>query len=340
METKFQYYMRVLKGASFEKFKNVLNNAHERSGKNKISIFLDMVNCTLRYGAGYNDYVIFEFWDLNHKQRDTYLTRLRSKKFNSFMNDPAYDHIFDNKNEFNDIFKDYIGREFLDVETASEDEVKDFFNRKEKIFAKMKNLSCGLGCELLEKKKFKDADEFVSYIKEKGFGTIEDVIENHPDIAKIYPFSVNTMRMITLLDAENKGHCIYAVFKMGINGRIVDNFGLHGPVDLETGEFLYPAHSGDTTAGIHYTEHPYSNTPLIGYKVPFMKEAVEMVERAAEVIPQTRYVGWDVAITPNGPAIIEGNNYCAHDFWQLPGQTPGGIGILPTLEKVIPEFKF
>jgi len=340
METRLQYYLRVLKGASFDKFKKVLNNAHERSGKSKISIFFDMINCTLRYGAGYNDYVIFEFWDLNHKQRDTYLTRMRSKKFIMFMNDHDYAPLFDNKNEFNEKFKDFIGRECLDLETATDDEIREFYNTRTKTFAKMKDLACGIGCELLKKEDFDDADAFLGYIKEKGFATVEDVIENHPDIAKIYPFSVNTMRMITVVDAQGKGHCIYAVFKMGINGRIVDNYGLHGPVDIETGEFLYPAHSGDTTAGIHYTEHPYSNTPLIGYRVPFMKEAVEMIERAAEVVPQMRYVGWDVAITPNGPAIIEGNNYCAHDFWQLPGQTPGGIGIIPTLEKIIPEFKF
>ena len=53
-----------------------------------------------------------------------------------------------------------------------------------------------------------------------------------------------------------------------------------------------------------------------------------------------RYVGWDVAITPNGPAIIEGNNYCAHDFWQLPGQTPGGIGIIPVLKKIVPSYQY
>ena len=86
---------------------------------------------------------------------------------------------------------------------------------------------------------------------------------------------------------------------MGINGRVVDNYGLHGPVDIKTGEFLFPAHSGDTTAGIHYTEHPYSKTPLLGYKVPFMKEAVEMVERAALEFPSMRYVGRDAAHTPH-----------------------------------------
>lgn len=340
MENKLQYYMRVLREASFEKLFKVVNNAHERSGKNKAAILADMVNCTLRYGAGYNDYVTFEFWNLNHKQRNTYMTRLRSKKFIMFMNDHDYAHVFDNKNEFNEKFKEYIGRECIDLETASEEEVKNFFNTRNKIFAKMKDLSCGLGCELLKTEDFKDAEAFLEYVKEKKFATIEDVIENHPEIAKIYPFSVNTMRMITMIDGKGVPHCVYSVFKMGINGRVVDNYGIHGPVDLETGEFLYPAHSGDTTAGKHFTEHPYSNTPLIGYRVPFMKEAVEMVKKAALEVPQMRYVGWDVAITPNGPAIIEGNNYCAHDFWQLPGQTPGGIGIMPTINKLIPEFKY
>ena len=45
MESKLQYYMRVCKGASFEKFFKVLDNAHERSGKNKIYLFFDMLHC-------------------------------------------------------------------------------------------------------------------------------------------------------------------------------------------------------------------------------------------------------------------------------------------------------
>ena len=340
MENKLQYYMRVFKGASFEKFFKVLDKAHKRSGKNKAFLFCDILNSMVRYGCGYNDYVTFEFWDLNHKQRDTYLTRFRSKKLMMFMNDHDYAHIFNNKNEFNEVFKDYIGRECIDLETATEEDVVKFFESRQKIFAKMKDLSCGIGCELLKTEDFADAKAFAEYIKEKGFATIEDVIENHPDVAKLYPHSVNTIRIITMLDAQGEPHCLFAVFKMGKDGRIVDNYGLHGPVDMETGEFLFPAHSGDTTAGMHYTKHPNTGVELLGYKVPYVKEAVEMAKRAAKVVPQMRYVGWDVAITPNGPAIIEGNNYCAHDFWQLPGQTPGGIGIIPKIKEVAPEWKF
>ena len=39
------------------------------------------------------------------------------------------------------------------------------------------------------------------------------------------------------------------------------------------------------------------------------REAVELVKKAAEVVPQVGYVGWDVGISENGPVIIEGNSF-------------------------------
>ena len=63
-----------------------------------------------------------------------------------------------------------------------------------------------------------------------------------------------------------------------------------------------------------------------------------MCLEAAKITPQIRFVGWDVAITEDGPVIIEGNTYCAHDFWQLPPHTPDKIGMLPKIKKYVPEF--
>ena len=69
-----------------------------------------------------------------------------------FMNDHSYAHIFNNKNEFNEVFKDYIGRECIDLETASEEDVVKFFESRQKIFAKMKDLSCGSDANFLRLK--------------------------------------------------------------------------------------------------------------------------------------------------------------------------------------------
>ena len=337
---KLDYALRVAKGASFKKFFEELNTATELSGQSKIFTAFDMARSFIKYGAGYYDYNIFQFWNLSAAQRDTYLTRFRSKKLNMAMNEVAPADFFERKHDFNQKFRDYLGREFLPVADASDADIEAFFTARERVFAKPDDLEGGFGMELLKTADFDSLPEAVAYVREKGFGVLEDVVENHPELARIYPGALNTMRMITLIADDGEPYLLLAVQKFGINGRVVDNYGVHGPLDLETGEFLFPAHYGDTKAPGAFTHHPNTGEKIVGFHTPFFKEAKEMVLRAAMVMPEVRYAGWDVAVTPNGPVIVEGNTYTAHDFWQLPGQTPGGIGIMPTLNKLIPSFKY
>ena len=68
MENKLQYYMRVIKGASFEKFFKVLDNAHERSGKNKVFLFFDILNCMATVQATMiMSYLNFGIWMLSRE---------------------------------------------------------------------------------------------------------------------------------------------------------------------------------------------------------------------------------------------------------------------------------
>lgn len=334
------YIFKVLAHASFGKMKTAIKAVHEKSGKNSVKIFFDMLWCAKRYGAGYYDYQIFAFYNLNKEQRKTFVTRLISKKFNTFMNNYDYAHFLENKDEFNELYKDYIGREFVRMESATKDEVKKFLSTKEYVFCKLQDKECGIGCERIKVSDYENLDDLYDYLTEKGFCTIEENIVQHPAMSKLYSNAVNSMRIITVLDARKVPHCVYIVQKMGLGGSVIDNNCLFTPVDIETGKIKFPAHSGDTTKGIIYEEHPDTHVKLQGYQLPFVKEAVEMCLKAATVVPEIRYVGWDVAITPNGPAIIEGNTYCAHDFWQLPPHTPDKIGMLPTLKKYIPEFEY
>ncbi len=333
-----KYIFKIIKNASFSKMKEAINTVHERSGLSRPRIFFDMVNCTLRFGAGYYDYQIFAFYNLTNKQRSTFMTRLISKKFNTFMNDYTYAHYLENKDEFNERYKKYIGRDYIQFQNADKEEVREFCSKHPVLFCKMQDLECGHGCERIHVSDYEDFDKLYDYLKEKNFCILEENIEQHPDVKKLYPNAVNTMRFITVLDKDGEPHLLYIVQKMGIGGSIIDNNCLFAPVNPKTGEIKYPAHSGDTLKGIIYTEHPETHVHLQGYTIPYVREAVKMVLEAAKVTPQIRYVGWDVATTPNGPVIIEGNTYCAHDFWQLPPHTPKGIGILPAIKKYVPEF--
>ena len=56
------------------------------------------------------------------------------------------------------------------------------------------------------------------------------------------------------------------------------------------------------------------------------------------MVPQVGYVGWDIAVTENGPLIIEGNHFPGHDILQMPPHVPDKIGMLPTFKKYIKEL--
>jgi hypothetical protein len=59
--------------------------------------------------------------------------------------------------------------------------------------------------------------------------------------------------------------------------------------------------------------HPDTGTRFSGLQMPFWKEVLDLCTRAARVTPNLRSVGWDIALTPEGPVIVEGN-----PDWDLP----------------------
>ena len=335
-----QYIFRVLRGASFQKLFSVIDRVHEKSGQNRVFTFFDMINCALRYGAGYHDYLIFAFWDMNHKQRDTYLTRVRNKRLNTLLHDDRYTDIFDKKNQFDKRFAEYIGRDFRDLAALDFDAFAEFMADKDVIFAKPNTGESGKGIERLVKERFENLEQMYAYVTDPAhrFGVIEEQLTQHPDLSAVYPHSINSYRICTLVVGEEV-HCVYAVAKFGNAGKFVDNMendGLCCPIDQQTGRIAGCAH---TSALINYDVHPYSGVKLMDYQLPFVKEAVELSKKAAMVVPEIRYIGWDVCITPNGPAIIEGNTYPGYDFWQLPEHTPDKIGLYPYFRQMVPEYK-
>lgn len=334
----FKYYMKIVSGARFKKMFKVIDDVKNKTGKNKVFIFFDMINCMIRYGAGYYDYNIFAFYNMNHKQRKTYITRIKNKKLILYCNDQKYSHIFNNKNEFNKVYKDYLNRDYLDLENVTFDDFKKFMDGKDIIFAKPNVGESGKGIEKLYKKDFKNLEDMFKYVTSKNFGILEELIVQHEALNKLYPLSVNSLRIVTIV-VDKIPHVVYVVSKMGNEGKFVDNMensGLCCPVDTTTGKINNVAH---TSKLITYDTHPYTNIKLIGYEIPYIKEAMELVKKAALVVPEVKYIGWDVFIGEDGPGIIEGNDYPGYDFWQLPEHTPDKIGLVPYYNSLIKDLK-
>ena len=181
---------------------------------------------------------------------------------------------------------------------------------------------------------FASPDAMLAYIREHKLVVLEHQLIQHPDMARLHPNSVNTMRIVT--DNVNGNVTIaYIIVKMGTGGSVCDNSGQGGilaRVDVDTGRISTPA----TDDYFHvYDTHPDTGIPLVGYQLPMVPEAIAMAKEAAQVFPQVGHVGWDMAVTPDGPAIIEGNNFPGTDLCQLAPLWPEKIGLWPYYKHIL-----
>lgn len=332
---KVSYMMKRIAGLNYRQFFDVVTLLHKKTGKNRVGLFCDMVYCGLRYGCGYTDYRLFEFYNLNGAQRKTFLTRGKNNQIVKRYNQKEYLHILENKVDFNRYFDKFLGRKWLDLRTANQEEFNRFLEGLDTIMAKPLDLTGGHGIERLKPGDFSSPEAMFQYLKEHRFGLAEEYIVQHPEMAAFNPNSVNTYRICTIL-AEDGPHVLYFYIRMGNGDKVVDNLhsgGLTCPVDWETGKIKY---KGYALFDKIYDVHPNTGHQLAGYPLPFTQEAIAMCFEAAKSLPQVGYVGWDVAITEKGPVLIEGNPFPGHDLLQMPPHAPDKIGVLPHFRKYIP----
>lgn len=334
---KIKYLFGRIKNMNFKRMFSTIDEIHELSGKSKIYLFFDIINCALRYQSGYVDYLLFEMWRLNKDERKTVLTRGKNNVFVKYYNNPSYNHIFLNKNEFNEKFKKYLNRKYIILNGNNKDEFNKFLKGKKVIFCKPTSGTHGDSMEKIVISEFKG--DLYDYLYNKNLILVEEVVIQCEEMNKLYPYAINTVRIITVHKYEGEVLVVAAYQRIGNHGYIVDNYnggGMVVPINEKTGIIEYPA--VDKRKQIYY-KHPMTDTPIVGFKVPKFSSAVNLAKKAAKVIDEIRYVGWDIAITDKGPVIIEGNEYPGHDIYQLPVHRTNNIGVLPKFEESLGKIE-
>lgn len=163
------FLLKLLKGASLAKCSRALELVRQRSGKGKRSTLLDMLLCTLRYGAGYHDYALFGFERLTAAQRDTYVTRIRNKRILDRMNKKDFFDEFNDKTRFLTHFSQYLGRDFL-LLPADGKALSAFLQKHPSFFAKPSRGCGGRGILHLNRTDFPGEAALMQFLTEKGLG--------------------------------------------------------------------------------------------------------------------------------------------------------------------------
>ncbi|NES81089.1 MAG: hypothetical protein F6K10_06610 [Moorea sp. SIO2B7] len=150
---------------------------------------------------------------------------------------------------------------------------------------------------------------FQSYLKEKTL--LQEKIIQHEDMSKLYPSSINTIRLVTILK-DRKAIPLAAALRVGAYGNFVDNIkagGMVAGINLETGKLQGNAlfkYRKPGKPGI-VTHHPNTGVALDGYQIPMFQECVDLACQFHRDLGNLPTIGWDIAITPTTPCIIEGN---------------------------------
>jgi hypothetical protein len=136
---------------------------------------------------------------------------------------------------------------------------------------------------------------------------VEEYLDQHPAFAAFNPSSVNTIRFYVLRKGA-KTSTRLACLKVGRAGSLVDNVasgGILSGIDLETGR-VSEAVGGDPSRTL-YSVHPDTGAQIEGVVLPMFAEAKALAERCLTVFPGMNFAGLDVAMTPDGPSVIEAN---------------------------------
>lgn len=326
---------KLIRGMDTKKMRATARRVAAEVGRPTPVIFCDMVWCGLYYQAGYVDYDLFHFWDLNASQRATVLTRGKNNRYVAALNKREDWKLLDEKPLFFAHFQDCMGRRWLDLTQAGPEQLQAMGRELGRFLVKPRDGAHGNGVEILDAAQVEDWPALYDRLCREGRTLCEEVIPQHPDLNAIWSGSINTIRIITILK-DDVTYPIAACLRVGNGPRPVDNFdsgGMVVPVDRDTGRITGPARD---KSGKLYDRHPATQVKFEGYQLPLWSQVLDLVRRAGRTLPTIRYVGWDVAVTPSGPVLVEGNQLPGNQLFCLPGQNPDKIGILPEIEKVVP----
>lgn len=171
---------------------------------------------------------------------------------------------------------------------------------------------------------------FGGFMKE-GY-LVEEVIEQHPELNRINPNTVNSIRIVTILCRDASVEFLAAMLKTSSTNVAMDNFSQGGIVigiDLDTGK-LKEDGTMQYPQGRVFKRHPLTQTEFLGFQIPFWEELIKIVTKAQQVFYHIKSVGWDIAMTPKGPLFIEGNQ-----DWGSNGLQAANGGLLTPKNKAL-----
>lgn len=312
------YYLRQMDWPKFHKF---LRYARQKEGRSSINLWVDAIGSVYKYNIGLIDYFYFRFFEKTNAERERWVGTGYKYEYDLIMNPTNERHILQNKLHFFQAFSPFIKHGMCtieDLEQNNEAAQKVLKNSSGKIAIKDALGQCGWNVEIVKVEDM-TREELFLYMKKKGFNMVEEFIVQHRELNRLSSSGLNTVRLITQLNSAGEVEFIGPTLRITVNSP-VDNMAMGNiaaPIDIATGKVIGPGTYQDITKE-SVEVHPVSKINLIGFQLPYWPEVLALCKEAALYNSKNKSIGWDVAITDNGPSLLEGNHNWCKLLWQLP----------------------
>ena len=332
MKAETKRMIKKIKSIQFDKMNRIIDIISKENNKSKLYIRIDLFKNFLKRGIGYTDYFRGNYINLTEEEKDTFVTAKSFYRVVHSLNNYDYIGIFHNKLVFDEFFRKYLKRDFINIKKATKREYTNFLKKHNVFFAKDPLGEGGHGVKKIKLDEVQDtAMLYNELIKNKQFLLEEEIIQSE-ELNEINPNVVNSFRVITLV---NNGQSFVLANALRVNQ---DNSNVIGCTND-----LYFSFAEDGTInsnviddfGNIYEKHPLTEKKFSEVRVPDVKEAFEICKKAALEIPEVRYIGWDVAFSNKGPVIVEGNEYPGYGIIQFYKLTNKRTGHLKEIQDVL-----
>jgi hypothetical protein len=148
-------------------------------------------------------------------------------------------------------------------------------------------------------------------------------LANHASVEALTGFrTLQTVRVVTALPARPgaRAQLLSAALRLSGSDSVANNFNfgrtgaVRATIDIDTGCIVNALRASPSGFGLEPVERiDGTGAVLAGTQLPHWAQLKAMMETKATCFYPIRLVGWDVALTPTGPVVLEGN------FWFDPG---------------------
>lgn len=162
----------------------------------------------------------------------------------------------------------------------------------------------------------KNLIELLKYRSKNQIFILQPFQYNHPDLVPLSNGSLSTCRITSYVDQAGDIQFLFALFMMPIDDSATSNTnGICSAVDMETGTLSAAIRIDNPFKNIEI--HPQGRGKIAQTTLPYWSEAKDLCRQAHRIFPDLPIVGWDIAFTPQGALLVEGNLIWPVEYWAL-----------------------